>query len=144
METIKKVLVGDFVINSRSDRRGASGFSKFQGSVSVISIVLKPKKQIHCEYYHYFFKCHKFTEEFYKLGKGIVDDLWSTKFSVLRTFEICFPSKTEQIAIATYLDEKTQKIDSIISNIKNQIETLKELRKTLINDVVTGKIKVTQ
>jgi type I restriction enzyme S subunit len=52
-------------------------------------------------------------------------------------------TKEEQIAITNYLDEKTQKIDAIITNINQQIETLKELRKTLINDVVTGKIKVT-
>jgi len=52
------------------------------------------------------------------------------------------PTKEEQTAIANYLDEKTQKIDAIVSNIGKQIETLKELRKTLINDVVTGKIKV--
>ncbi len=48
----------------------------------------------------------------------------------------------EQTAIANYLDEKTGKIDAIVSNIATQINTLKELRKTLINDVVTGKIKV--
>jgi type I restriction enzyme S subunit len=62
---------------------------------------------------------------------------------VLNNFPCPFPPLTEQTAIAVYLDEKTQKIDSIVSNIKSQIETLKELRKTLINDVVTGKIKVT-
>lgn len=54
------------------------------------------------------------------------------------------PTKDEQTAIATYLDEKTQKIDAIVSNIGKQIEILKELRKTLINDVVTGKIKVVE
>lgn len=54
------------------------------------------------------------------------------------------PTKEQQIAIATYLDEKTQKIDVIVTNIRKQIETFKELRKTLINDVVTGKIKVTK
>jgi type I restriction enzyme S subunit len=59
-------------------------------------------------------------------------------------FNIVAPPKAEQTAIANYLDEKTQKIDSIVSNIKTQIGTLKELRKTLINDVVTGKIKVTE
>lgn len=52
------------------------------------------------------------------------------------------PTKEEQTAIANYLDEKTQKIDAIVSNIGKQIDTLKELRKTLINDVVTGKIMV--
>jgi type I restriction enzyme S subunit len=52
------------------------------------------------------------------------------------------PTKAEQTQIASYLDEKTQKIDVIVANIKTQTETLTELRKTLINDVVTGKIKV--
>jgi len=53
------------------------------------------------------------------------------------------PTIDEQTAIANYLDEKTHKIDAIVSNIGKQIDTLKELCKTLINDVVTGKIKVT-
>ncbi len=53
------------------------------------------------------------------------------------------PTKEEQATIVNYLDEKTQKIDTIVINICKQIDTLKELRKTLINDVVTGKIKVT-
>jgi type I restriction enzyme S subunit len=57
---------------------------------------------------------------------------------------IAIPPLEEQIAIATYLDEKTLKIDAIVTNIGKQIETLKELRKTLINDVVTGKIKVSE
>lgn len=61
---------------------------------------------------------------------------------VLNNFPCPVPPKEEQTAIAKYLDEKTQKIDAIVSNIGKQIDTLKELRKTLINDVVTGKIKV--
>jgi type I restriction enzyme S subunit len=49
----------------------------------------------------------------------------------------------EQIAITLYLDRKLTQIENIVENINSQIEKLKELRKTLINDVVTGKIKVT-
>ncbi|MEA4806171.1 hypothetical protein [Acetobacterium wieringae] len=52
------------------------------------------------------------------------------------------PPHREQQAIATYLDTKTAQIDQIITTITTQIQTLQELRKTLINDVVTGKIKV--
>lgn len=54
------------------------------------------------------------------------------------------PPKEEQSRIAQYLDEKTSTIDAIVNNIKEQIEKLQELRKTLINDVVIGKIKVTE
>jgi type I restriction enzyme S subunit len=48
----------------------------------------------------------------------------------------------EQKAIADYLDEKTAKIDNIVDTINRQIDKLKEFRKALINDVVTGGIKV--
>jgi len=62
----------------------------------------------------------------------------------IKYFDIISPTKEEQTAIANYLDEKTQKIDAVVSNIDKQIDRLKELRKTLINDVVTGKIKVVE
>ena len=54
------------------------------------------------------------------------------------------PPISEQTAIAHHLDTKTAQIDQIIQTINTQIERLKELRKTLINDVVTGKIKVVE
>lgn len=47
-----------------------------------------------------------------------------------------------QQEIVKFLDAKLDTIDKIIRNIQTQITTLKELRKALINDVVTGKIKV--
>lgn len=63
--------------------------------------------------------------------------------NILRRIEIAFPpTLKEQTEIATYLDAKTSTIDKITTNLQTQIETLKELRKTLINDVVTGKVKV--
>jgi type I restriction enzyme S subunit len=52
------------------------------------------------------------------------------------------PPLPEQKAIADYLDVKTAHIDCIVETIHRQIKQLQELRKTLINDVVTGKIKV--
>ncbi|MFA7106456.1 MAG: restriction endonuclease subunit S [Candidatus Izemoplasmatales bacterium] len=74
-------------------------------------------------------------------GKGFTRI--NLKMEKVTDFFVYLPStKEEQTAIANYLDEKTQKIDAIVSNIGKQIDTLKELRKTLINDVVTGKIKV--
>lgn len=61
----------------------------------------------------------------------------------MAVINIAFPPLYEQTEIAKYLDAKTETIDKIISNINTQIQTLKELRKTLINDAVTGKIKIT-
>ncbi|MBN2766151.1 MAG: restriction endonuclease subunit S [Paludibacteraceae bacterium] len=63
---------------------------------------------------------------------------------VLNSFNCPCPPLEEQEKIASYLDNKTTQIDTILTNINNQINKLTQLRKTLINDVVTGKIKVTE
>jgi type I restriction enzyme, S subunit len=138
----KRVVINDFVINSRSDRRGSSGVSELNGSVSVINIVLTPRKNFFGKYLHHLFRSYCFIEEFYRIGRGIVDDLWTTKYSVMKAIDFSFPEYEEQKAIADYLDTKSAQIDSLVKAIHTQIEKLKELRKTLINDVVTGKIKV--
>lgn len=52
------------------------------------------------------------------------------------------PPSAELKKIVLYLDEKTAQIDHILGAINTQIDKLKDLRKALINDVVTGKIKV--
>lgn len=87
---------------------------------------------------------------FYKLSQSVsrlmIFTHGSTMQHILKSdfdnLEIQTPLLHEQQAIANYLDKKTTQIDQIIQTINNQIEKLKELRKTLINDVVTGKIKV--
>lgn len=64
-----------------------------------------------------------------------------TKEKLSRVSWVC-PPLVEQVAIAAYLDDKTAKIDRTVTAISSKIEKLKDLRKALINDVVTGKIKV--
>ncbi|NPD86376.1 hypothetical protein HNS38_16510 [Lentimicrobium sp. L6] len=63
---------------------------------------------------------------------------------LLNNFHCPVPPIVEQKEILKILDYKTTIIDKITKNITTQITTLKELKKTLINDVVTGKIKVSQ
>lgn len=75
-------------------------------------------------------------------GKGFTRI--NLKMEKVNDFIVFIPNTIEeQNKIVSFLDDKTKVIDKIISNINTQIATLKELRKTLINDAVTGKIKVT-
>jgi len=76
------------------------------------------------------------------LGRGTTFIELSTK--ELELFKLPLPPLSEQESIADYLGDKTTEIELIIKTINNQINNLKELRKTLINDVVTGKIKVVE
>jgi len=55
-----------------------------------------------------------FQEEFYRFGRGIVADLWSTRFDDLKRIQVFLPSKERQAAIAFYLDRETARIDALI------------------------------
>ncbi|MGB4123238.1 MAG: restriction endonuclease subunit S, partial [Bacteroidales bacterium] len=59
----------------------------------------------------------------------------------LGTFKLPLPKYDEQLAIANYLDNQTQKIDRLIANKKAQAERLKELRQIEINNAVTKGLK---
>ena len=71
----KLVCKGDFAINSRSDRRGSCGISPYDGSVSLINTILCPRDEMNPRYYDWLFHSTMFSDEFYKWGHGIVDDL---------------------------------------------------------------------
>lgn len=132
----KLVRKGDFVVNSRSDRKGSSGLSELDGSVSLINLVLKPLG-IKGEYCHYLLRSHSFVEEFYRHGHGIVADLWTTRFWDMKSIMLCIPKDDEQTKIALYLDEKTAQIDNAIRQKEKLIELLKEQKQITINDAVT-------
>ena len=138
----KLVRAGDFVINSRSDRRGACGIAPKDGSCSLINIVLSPQQSIHNPYFSYLFRSSLFSDEFYRWGHGIHDDLWTTNWADMKSIQVPVPPLNHQVLIADYLDKKMSEINSTITGINNQIELLEKYRKQVINDAVTGKICV--
>lgn len=134
----KLVLKNDFVINSRSDRKGSSGVSQHDGSVSLINIVLIPDIQkISQHYCHYLFRSYAFIEEYYRNGRGIVADLWTTRYEEMKMIKIAIPPYSEQETIAAYLDSEVRKIDEAIKQQQKLIELLNERRQIIISDAVT-------
>lgn len=135
----KLVKAGDFVINSRSDRRGSCGISDFDGSVTLISNVLAPKNYLNMQprYYSYLFRSEGFADEYYRQGTGIVDDLWSTNWSRMKNILVTCPPLGEQEAIADYLDAKTAEIDALVADCEREVELLQEYRKAVISEAVT-------
>lgn len=57
----------------------------------------------------------------------------------MKSHIIVMPPLSEQRAIATYLDDKCSKIDRIVSNLEKQISKYSELKRALIDEVITGK-----
>ena len=133
----KLVKKGDFVINSRSDRKGSSGVSDRDGSVSLINIVLQPRKTILAQYSNYLLKSYRFIEEYYRNGRGIVADLWTTRYDEMKMIKLAIPPLKEQEAIANYLDAATAKIDAAIAQQQKMIDLLNERKQIIINRAVT-------
>lgn len=133
----KLVRVGDFAINSRSDRRGSCGISPFDGSVSLINTVLTPRENMHPGYYNWLFHTTLFADEFYKWGHGIVDDLWTTRWSEMKRILVTVPAYDEQSTIAAYLDNQCAKIDEIIAEAQASIEDYKQWKAAIIYEAVT-------
>lgn len=132
----KKVCIGDFVINSRSDRKGSCGISALEGSVSLINIVLQPRDCMIGKYVHYLLRSQPFSEEYYRNGRGIVADLWTTRYSEMKTILLPVPPRAEQDQIVRYLDWQVSKINRLIAAKKKQIELLKEQCNTRIDQIV--------
>ena len=133
----KKVCAGDFVINGRSDRKGSSGAADMDGSCSLISIVLAPNDGMRIDFAHHLLRSVPFQEEFYRYGKGIVADLWSTNYSEMKNISLAVPPSDEQSAIAVFLDRETGKIDALIAEQEKLLTLLAEKRLATISHAVT-------
>lgn len=133
----KKVCKNDFVINSRSDRKGSSGVSSLDGSVSLINIVLQPRAGIVPSFCNYLLKSSSFVEEYYRNGRGIVADLWTTRYDEMKSIKLAVPPIEEQEVMAEYLDKATAKIDEAISQQQRMIDLLNERKQIIIQKAVT-------
>ena len=133
----KLVKKGDFVINSRSDRRGSCGIAPMNGSVSLINIVLKPNDEMNPGYYDWLYHTTEFADEFYKWGHGIVDDLWTTGWADMKKIQSVVPPVSEQQQITAYLDCKCAEINSLLRDIQTQIDTLEQYKRSVITEAVT-------
>lgn len=126
----KLVMKGDFAINSRSDRKQSCGVSLFDGSVSLINIIMYPKIEgsIYNDYLNFLLKNYGFAEEFYRWGHGIVADLWTTRWQEMKNILLPVPSYSIQIMINNHLKSKIKELDLLIKIENKQIEKLSEYK----------------
>ena len=140
----QRIHAGDLVIHAMDAFAGAIGVSDSTGKSSPVysAYTAKDKETVYMPYYGKLLRQMALSGFISSLGKGIRERSTEFRHKEFVPLKVVVPALEEQQAIADYLDTKTAHIDRIIETINTQIEKLKELRKTLINDVVTGKIKV--
>lgn len=133
----KLVCAGDFVINSRSDRKGSCGVAELDGSVSLINIVLTPRNGLNERYVHYLLRSQPFSEEYYRNGRGIVADLWTTRYSEMKSILLPVPPCDEQDQIVRFLDWKVSSINKLINIKKKEIKAIDALKRSMVSHAIT-------
>lgn len=96
-------------------------------------------KNVEGEYLYYYMQIKfKHIIEQYS-AKSTVD---SVRLFMLLNFNILIPSTQEQNNIISHIKNATVRIDKVISFQQRMLALLQERKQIIINDVVTGKVKV--
>ena len=143
VEGYKVVHKNDIVVNIILAWMGAIGVSDYDGVTSPAYDVYIPDfTKVVPHYFHYVFRTKGIAAECYKYGRGIMMMRWRTYSSEFKQISVPYPSIEEQQQIASYLDAKCSEIDSLIALKQAKIEELKEYKKSVIYEYVTGKKEV--
>tara|TARA_R110000868_G_scaffold47341_2_gene155391 strand:- start:4717 stop:6051 length:1335 start_codon:yes stop_codon:yes gene_type:complete len=136
---------GDFVFADTSeDIEGSGNFTYLKSEDEIFAgyhtVIATPKFEIEARFFAYEFESESFRNQIRTKVKGV--KVYSITQSILKEPTVWYPSKEEQIETVNFLDVETKKIDTAVSLKQQEIEKLKEYKSSLINDVVTGKVKV--
>ena len=135
----------DFIFADTSEDVEGSGNFAFNDYKDKIfagyhTVVARPKDLIYPKYYAYLFKSRAWKSQIQSLVNGV--KVYSIGKRILKTSTLLIPSESEQKEIVKVLDLKTAAIEKSIENISRQIALLQERKQIIINEVVTGKVKV--
>lgn len=104
--------------------------------------VLKQRKEVFFQNYLYWYLSSPLLLQyntFINSGGTTIIHLYQ---NVFERFSMIVPPMEEQIAIATYLDKKCADIDRLIALKQQKIEALKDYKKSVIYEAVTGKTNI--
>lgn len=134
-ENLKLVKKGDFVISLRSFQGGIE-YAYYRGIISAAYTILHPIDEDYTEYFKYLFKSSVFINVLKTCVTGIREGQ-NINYNILGNKYIPIPPKDE-IKGFTKLNE----VNELIYAFEDNVNALKEYKKHLISDIITGKIKV--
>lgn len=139
-EGLKFVKVGDFVISLRSFEGGIE-YAYYQGIISAAYTILTPRNPDDSDFFKLLFKSYPFIQVLQTCVTGIREGQ-NINYQMLGRKYIPIPPLNEQRAIVAYIEEKCQKIDTLITELQAEIVYMKEYKQRLIADCVTGQVNV--
>lgn len=134
---------GDLVIHQMDAFAGAVGISDSDGKGTPVYIVCTPKRSdVYNPYFAMVIRAMGLNGYIQSLYRGIRERSSDFKFDVFRLQYLPLPPIEEQKAIVTLIQERSNKVISLINELQAEIEYLKEYKQSLVADCVTGQINV--
>jgi type I restriction enzyme S subunit len=138
-EGIKLYPVGSLIFVGIGASAGKIGYAAVEGySNQQITALIPKKEQMYSKYFYYYMLAD---------SKRIRDNAFFTTLPIINNgylsgISILLPPLSEQQTIAFYLDEKCADIDRLIALKQQKIEALKNYKKSVIYEAVTGKTEI--
>ena len=135
---------GQFVMNKMKAWQGSYGVSLYDGIVSPAYYTFDLASSVDSEFFNWAIRSKAYIPFFGRDSYGIRTDQWDFKVQALRNIPLFVPPVEEQRQIVDYLVQRLKGIDGLITDLDRQVELLRRYRKQVINDVVTGKVRVSE
>ncbi len=137
----KMVEKGQFAMNKMKAWQGSYGISDYTGIVSPAYFIFE-LNGIEPTFFHKAIRSSVYVPFFIKASDGVRIGQWDLSKSRMKEIPFYIPPKEEQLQIVEYIENQTTKIDIVIELQQNYISKLKEYKASLIDSVVTGKVRV--
>lgn len=133
-----RICPGDIGYNTMRMWQGVSAVSDLEGIVSPAYTVCKPRNNVDGKFIAFLFKLTYFMHLFQRNSQGLTSDTWNLKFRHFSKIKVKIPMLLEQQKIAAVLSIA----DKEIAIHQNQLTTLKQQKKGLMQQLLTGKKRV--
>ena len=115
------------------------GLVKEEGIVTSAYVCLGVYNSMIPSYLYNVLHSYDIKKLFYSMGGGLRQNL---NWQGMKKIDIPLPPLNEQRAIVAYIEEKCQKMDTLMTELQAEIDYMKEYKQRLIADCVTGQVNV--
>jgi|LSQX01.2.fsa_nt_gb type I restriction enzyme S subunit len=131
----------DLVVNNMNVIIGSSGVSQYYGAISPVYYALVSRGEVNIGYCGYIFRLQTFFESLKGLGNGILEHRKRIPITKLNNVLLPVPPRAEQDQIVHFLDWKVSGINRLIENKRKKLNSLKELKKDIVDCTVKSGIR---
>lgn len=137
LDKYQNVDVGDLVMNNQQAWRGSVGVSKYKGIISPAYLIYKLSDLCYPNYMNYVFRDCTMVQQYEYCSRGVGSIQRNVSTQWLKQASVLLPPLDEQKKIAEFLDAKCSEIDALIADIRTQIETLEQYKRSTVIETVT-------